>query len=514
MKQKLLSVFPLMSFFLLFAASGAADSQNILGINVESSKKYVVGVEIISVAPDSPCRSVLNPTDVIVELNPNGDLTGFKQKDKDYQVIGMSEFQALVSKIQPGASATFMLYSGKSSFAPGRKVSCTIPADAKLPALTASLAPAPQAAFTAPSENQNILGITVDHSPKGNGVEVKTVAPASPCQGVLSPGDIIYALNPNGGLTGMRGPDTPYLIASIDSFIKQVSKIHPGSNVTFSVSGRKASCVIPMNAQANPAAQPQPASSTPTPQPASAPPLENQNILGISVERMPKGNGVEVKTVAPDSPCQSVLRPGDIIYLLNPNSDPMSMIQFPNEAYEIRDLNSFLTLVSQIHPGSKVSLITAEQFGHLQSCVIPMNAQTNPPAPTQPASPPASPQTVSAPPLENQNILGITVEQRPKGNGVLVKTVSPGSPCQSALKPGNIIYAMNPNGDLGGGMRENDMPFYIWDLNSFRTLVAKINPGSNVTFLASGFRKRCVIPINAQTNQPAPPQPASPEAKP
>jgi len=56
-----------------------------------------------------------------------------------------------------------------------------------------------------PSENQNILGISVGPTSGVRGVVVKTVSPGSPCEGVLTPGDTIFAfdlIDQNGSRVG------------------------------------------------------------------------------------------------------------------------------------------------------------------------------------------------------------------------------------------------------------------------------------------------------------------------
>jgi len=134
-------------------------------------------------------------------------------------------------------------------------------------------------------------------------------------------------------------------------------------------------CQIPAGATVVPAAGTSPAGTTPT---APAP-----NILGITVEAMPgnsKGGGVKVMTVAPDSPCKAVLKPGDVIYVMNPNGKA-GVFNAPNSPNMVTDLNRFQSLVSQVHPGSSVGLVVSS--GNIRSCQIPAEA----PAPAPPSSP-------------------------------------------------------------------------------------------------------------------------------
>jgi hypothetical protein len=104
--------------------------------------------------------------------------------------------------------------------------------------------------------------------------------------------------------------------------------------------------------------------------------------------------------------------------------------------------------------------------------------------------------SVSAVSLETQNILGISVEPTSGVRGVVVKTVAPGSPCESVLKPDDTIFAfdlIDQNGSRAGGAKVN--------ADNFQAEVSKIQPGMTVKFLLSLRPIRevsCTIPEKAQ----------------
>jgi len=105
----------------------------------------------------------------------------------------------------------------------------------------------------------------------------------------------------------------------------------------------------------------------------------------------------------------------------------------------------------------------------------------------------ASP-SASAIPLENQNILGISVGPTSGVRGVSVITVASGSPCESVLKPGDTIFAFDliGQGDSRvGGAKVN--------ADNFRAEVSKIQPGMTVNFILNLRPLRqasCTIPAN------------------
>jgi len=111
--------------------------------------------------------------------------------------------------------------------------------------------------------------------------------------------------------------------------------------------------------------------------PASAAQVENQNILGISVGPTSGVRGVTVKAVAPGSPCEGVLKPGEIIFAVTPTGQPGSRV----------NMNNYQAEVSKIQPGMTVKLLLDLRTIREVSCTIPADAP--PPAPL--ASPTASP---------------------------------------------------------------------------------------------------------------------------
>jgi PDZ domain-containing secreted protein len=108
--------------------------------------------------------------------------------------------------------------------------------------------------------------------------------------------------------------------------------------------------------------------------------------------------------------------------------------------------------------------------------------------------------SISAIPLEKQNILGISVEPTSGVRGVIVKTVSPGSPCEGVLKPGDTIFAFDLIGQedsRAGGAKVN--------VNNFQSEVSKIQPGMTVKKilnLRSIRQVSCTIPANTQPATP------------
>jgi hypothetical protein len=109
-------------------------------------------------------------------------------------------------------------------------------------AATASIAS--PSASAGPLENQNILGITVGPTSGVRGVRVITVAPGSPCESVLKPGDAIFALT----LIGQSGSIVGSARVNTDNFQTEVSKIQSGMTVKLMVSSRpvvEVSCTIP-----------------------------------------------------------------------------------------------------------------------------------------------------------------------------------------------------------------------------------------------------------------------------
>ena len=97
-----------------------------------------------------------------------------------------------------------------------------------------------------PSGNQNILGITIGPTNGVRGVRVVTVAPGSPCESVLKPGDTIFAFD----LIGQGDSRVGGAKVNADNFQAEVSKIQPGMTVKMLISLRpvvEVSCTIPVN---------------------------------------------------------------------------------------------------------------------------------------------------------------------------------------------------------------------------------------------------------------------------
>ena len=97
-----------------------------------------------------------------------------------------------------------------------------------------------------PSGNQNILGITIGPTNGVRGVRVVTVAPGSPCESVLKPGDTIFAFD----LIGQGESRVGGAKVNVDNFQAEVSKIQPGMTVKMLISLRpvvEVSCTIPVN---------------------------------------------------------------------------------------------------------------------------------------------------------------------------------------------------------------------------------------------------------------------------
>ena len=98
------------------------------------------------------------------------------------------------------------------------------------------------------SGNQNLLGISVEPTTGVRGVVVKTVSPGSPCEGVLKPGDTIFAFD----LIDQNGSRVGGAKVNIDNFQAEVSKMQQGMTVKLLLNlrpVREVSCTIPEKAQ-------------------------------------------------------------------------------------------------------------------------------------------------------------------------------------------------------------------------------------------------------------------------
>jgi hypothetical protein len=101
------------------ASAIPSGNQNILGISVEPTSG-VRGVRVITVASGSPCERVLKPGDTIFAF----DLIGQGDSRVGGAKVNADNFQAEVSKIQPGMTVKMMVSSR-----PVVEVSCTIPSN-------------------------------------------------------------------------------------------------------------------------------------------------------------------------------------------------------------------------------------------------------------------------------------------------------------------------------------------------------------------------------------------------
>jgi hypothetical protein len=98
------------------------------------------------------------------------------------------------------------------------------------------------------SGNQNMLGISVEPTSGVRGVVIKTVAPGSPCEGVLKSGDTIFAFD----LIEQNGSRVGGAKINADNFRAEVSKIQQGMTVKLLLNlrpVREVSCTIPEKVQ-------------------------------------------------------------------------------------------------------------------------------------------------------------------------------------------------------------------------------------------------------------------------
>jgi hypothetical protein len=95
-----------------------------------------------------------------------------------------------------------------------------------------------------------------------------------------------------------------------------------------------------------------------------------QNILGISVGPTDGVRGVRVLTVAPGSPCDSVLNPGDKLFVFDLIDQNGSIIGGAKV-----NADNFQTEVSKIQPGMTVKFLLDPRFFKTVSCTIPEKIQ-------------------------------------------------------------------------------------------------------------------------------------------
>ncbi|MEI7612407.1 MAG: hypothetical protein WCK63_05830 [Betaproteobacteria bacterium] len=112
-----------------------------------------------------------------------------------------------------------------------------IPKEMKAPvnqsyATTVSVASPSSSEIT--SATPNLLGITVGPTSGVRGVKVIAVAPGSPCESVIKPGDAIFALT----LIGQGDSRLGGAKVNTDNFQAEVSKIQQGMSVKLMLSTR------------------------------------------------------------------------------------------------------------------------------------------------------------------------------------------------------------------------------------------------------------------------------------
>jgi hypothetical protein len=111
------------------------------------------------------------------------------------------------------------------------------------------------------------------------------------------------------------------------------------------------------------------------PKPLAAVSSEKQNILGIVVGSAPGmfRGGVQVASVLPDSPCQTILKPGAIIMFLKPDGNLAGDAK-KDAAYHLAGVADFVTQVSKIKPGAACGLLVYPSIsasGRYANCVVP-----------------------------------------------------------------------------------------------------------------------------------------------
>ena len=123
----------------------------------------------------------------------------------------------------------------------------------------------------------------------------------------------------------------------------------------------------------------------------------------------------------------------------------------------------------------------------------------------------ASPEStsVASDSVENPNILGVTVGPTSGIRGVVVKTITPGSPCEGVLKLGDKIFAfdlLDASGKRVDGAKVN--------AGNFSEAVSKIQPGMTVKLLLDPrlFRMvSVVIPADVRPLPSSTPSAVSPK---
>ena len=117
------------------------DSQNILGIVAENTpeKWPEGGVLVKSVLPDSPCKAIFKPGNIVTYMNPQGQLSGIRFRDASFQISDINDFRKQMVKIPPGASVGFIIFQDQSLAQLAHRASCIIPSQPQ----TAPQTPAP-----------------------------------------------------------------------------------------------------------------------------------------------------------------------------------------------------------------------------------------------------------------------------------------------------------------------------------------------------------------------------------
>ena len=138
-------------------SSGAAlDSQNILGIVVEdlsasekrnsggrlSASNLTGGVRVKSVSPDSPCKDIFKPGNVITYLNPQGPIQSGTGK-APWRISDLNDFRKQVASITPGASVGVAVLPAQGMEGLARYLNCVIPSSPQTNPQTSATPAAP-----------------------------------------------------------------------------------------------------------------------------------------------------------------------------------------------------------------------------------------------------------------------------------------------------------------------------------------------------------------------------------
>jgi hypothetical protein len=138
------------------SAGASLDSQNILGIAVEdlgssekrnsggrlSASNLSGGVRVKSVSPDSPCKDIFKPGNVITYLNPQGPIESGPRKSP-WRISDLNDFRKQVASITPGASVGLAILPAPGMEGLARYLNCVIPSQPQTAPQTPGSPPAP-----------------------------------------------------------------------------------------------------------------------------------------------------------------------------------------------------------------------------------------------------------------------------------------------------------------------------------------------------------------------------------